>query len=362
MMRILAIVLKALAWCFRRLPLQRRVALLSRQSSKSSLDYQLLSAEITARLGAEAVTTCLTEPETKNLAAFAAGTVKQLFYACTSKVVVVDGYVPAVCIPSKDERITVIQTWHALGAIKKFGYQCLDTPAGRSSESARVARMHKNYDWIIAGGPGAVPAFAEAFGYPEDRVLPLGLPRIDYLLDRDSAGLRTTRRQRALERLPFLAEERPITLYAPTLRKGEGYDADWLTEYVRELAQQFAKARGEFDALLVVAGHPLSDQAGSQLLEEFPFLRFARGVATIDLLEFADTIVTDYSAVAFEAAVLDKPVAFFTPDLERYQASPGLNVDPTEADAQFFQHYLGDFKSVNHTARLANLIVGALNR
>lgn len=362
MMRILAIALKALAWCFRQLPLQRRVALLSRQSSKLSLDYQLLSAELAKRLDTGAVTTCLTEPETKNLAAFATGTVKQLFYACTSKVVVVDGYVPAVSIPSKDPRVTIIQTWHALGAIKKFGYQCLDTPAGRSSESARVARMHKNYDWIIAGGPGAVPAFAKAFGYPEEKVLPLGLPRIDYLLDRSPETLRTARRQKALERLPFLTEERPITLYAPTLRKGEGYDTDWLTEYVRELAQQFAETQEKSDALLVVAGHPLSDQAGSQLLNEFPFLRFARGVVTIDLLEFADTVVTDYSAVAFEAAVLGKPVKFFTPDLERYQASPGLNISPIKADAEFFQHYLGDFENVDHTSQLADLIVEALNR
>ena len=50
--------------------------------------------------------------------------------------------------------------------------------------------------------------------------------------------------------------------------------------------------------------------------------------ATIDALAVADYVVTDYSAVAFEALLASKKTYFYVPDIEEYRISPGLNVDP----------------------------------
>lgn len=355
-MQLLARLLRALAALLRRLPLKRRVAFLSRQSSKPSLDYQLLIKELRRTLSADEVVVCLTEPETKSRLRFALGTLKQLYYACTSKVIVVDGYVPAVSIPKKDERVTVIQMWHALGAIKKFGYQCLDTPAGRSSESARIARMHRNYDIVIAGGPGAVLPFSAGFGCPTEIVRPLGLPRIDYLRDDSPGSPRHAAMEAAAKRNPFLAEGRPIALYAPTLRKGEAYDSGWLSKYVRKLAARYDGT----DTLLVVAPHPLNRELDPAVLAEHPCVRMAEGASTIDLLGFADTVITDYSAIAFEAGLLGKKLEFFVPDIVRYRISPGLNVQVDEIDEDFFADY---FRGVEDgvTHRIAALVKGKLN-
>lgn len=356
-MKLLAFCMRELAALLRLLPLKRRVALLSRQSDEPSLDYRLLIEELRRTLNEDEVVVCLTEPETKSKLGFAWGTLKQLYYACTSTVIVVDGYVPAVSIPKKDDRVTVIQMWHALGAIKKFGYQCLDTPAGRTSESARVARMHRNYDLIIAGGPGAVPAYAEAFNYPEDRILPVGLPRIDYLLDDSPASPRREAMDRAARTHPFLASGRRIVLYAPTLRKGAEYEASWLNGYVWDIAQHFHDP----EALLVVAAHPLSGTFDAVLERDFPFVKHVPGVPTIDLLGFADEIITDYSAIAFEAGLLGKPVRFYTPDIERYRASPGLNIEPDELTPDFFQRYF-DGVGPGATTRIAGLVLDALDK
>nr|MDE6660004.1 CDP-glycerol glycerophosphotransferase family protein [Eubacterium sp.] len=46
-----------------------------------------------------------------------------------------------------------------------------------------------------------------------------------------------------------------------------------------------------------------------------------------DLMKIADVIVTDYSACAFEASVLLKPLYFFVPDYDFYMADRGINVD-----------------------------------
>ena len=55
--------------------------------------------------------------------------VRQIWHVATAELCLVDGDVPAVSLP-KRHRSRVVQVWHALGAIKKFGYQALDTPAG----------------------------------------------------------------------------------------------------------------------------------------------------------------------------------------------------------------------------------------
>ena len=45
----------------------------------------------------------------------------------------------------------MIQMWHAIGKIKKSGYQTLDKDSGRSRAVAELLCMHRNYDYIIAG-------------------------------------------------------------------------------------------------------------------------------------------------------------------------------------------------------------------
>ena len=44
-------------------------------------------------------------------------------------------------------------------------------------------------------------------------------------------------------------------------------------------------------------------------------------------MKIADVIITDYSACAFEASVLMKPLYFFVPDYDEYSSERGINVD-----------------------------------
>lgn len=320
-MKLMAAFLRCLAYVFRLFPLQRKVAFLSRQSSRPSLDYRLLIAALEARNPNCRIIVCVSEPETKSKASFVLGTMKQLYHASTAKVCVVDGYVPAVSIPAKREGATVVQLWHALGAVKRFGYQSLDTPAGRTSEAARVCRMHRNYDYVVAGGPGAVAAFAEAFDCPEQTIVPIGLPRLDYLLDQSEGSARLDRARDIERAYPFLQNGKPTVLYAPTLRRG--CDRGWLVQNVSELASCVSD---EID--LVVTGHPLDCCSDGFDEARYPFVKFVEGVATIDLLELVDCVITDYSAVAFEAGRLKRSVYFYVPDIEEYRSSPGLSIDP----------------------------------
>ena len=318
MMRVLALCLRLLALLFQRFPLRRRVVFLSRQSKVPPSDFRLLSARLQEDDPKLEVRICATDSELSGKVQFALHMFEQLWLASTSRVVVLDGYNPTVCIPRKRRGVFVIQLWHAAGAIKKFGFQCLDTPAGRSTEQAKVACMHRNYDLILAAGPGAIEAYSEAFGYPLSSVVSTGLPHIDRLLKRmaergDSDDIRATN--------TWLDNGNLNVVYAPTLRRD--VDASWLTCAVDELAEALADA----PVNLIVSKHPLTN-VDERLLAQHKHVYVLASYSTTSLLSVADVLVSDYSAISMEAGLTGIPVLFYVPDIEQYRMSPGLNIDP----------------------------------
>ena len=80
--------------------------------------------------------------------------------------------------------------------------------------------------------------------------------------------------------------------------------------------------------MLVVSGHPLDRMDEKSLhVQESDGLRYLRSSLSIDALDLADYVVTDYSSVVFEAGLVGKNVVFYTPDIDEYRQSPGLNID-----------------------------------
>ena len=147
---------------------------------------------------------------------------------------------------------------------------------------------------------------------------------MDYILDDSENSPRLKRAEQiSLDHLWLQLYEGRKVLYVPTLRKGADYSG-WMTQEVRKLSEAFR----EYDCKLIIAGHPLDDGCSKNELGFCENVCFIENVSSIDLLEFADCVVTDYSAIAFEAGLLKKPVWFYVPDIEEYRVSPGLNIDP----------------------------------
>ena len=132
-------------------PRRRKIVFLSRQASRP-FDFVLLEPELKRRFpNYTIVWSCVAEIGKMSVLLM----VKQIWHVATAELCLVDGYVPAVSLPLR-HRSRVIQIWHAPGAIKKFGYQAVGTPAGRSRRAAESLRMHRGYDYVVAGMPGAV--------------------------------------------------------------------------------------------------------------------------------------------------------------------------------------------------------------
>ena len=79
------------------------------------------------------------------------------------------------------------------------------------------------------------------------------------------------------------------------------------------------------DFVLIVRGHP------NQPLEfDHNIIYDCPGFKNIELLAIADYVITDYSSICLEAAVLDKKVLFYVYDYDKYMSENGINLDATK--------------------------------
>jgi teichoic acid ribitol-phosphate primase len=229
----------------------------------------------------------------------------------TSGLVVVDNAFFPVHVAPHRSAITVVQVWHATGALKRFG---ADVAGGLAEPERRF--LHRGYDYVVVAGEAAREPWARAFLTPLDHVLALGTPRTDGLLDQAALD---AARGRVLAANPGLVGRRLI-LYAPTFR-GRGR----AKHGTADLDGRRLRERLPATDVLVLKSHPNLDPA-TQPSDGFDIVADP-GSDMNDWLAAADVLVTDYSSSIFEWALLRRPLVLVTPDLETYERDPGLYLD-----------------------------------
>ena len=286
-----------------------RILFLSRQSSEIPLDFAMIRDELARRGSYDMVFICDRLGDgLGSKAAFAGDTLKAIRLMATSKVMVLDSYSIPVCVLPHKPSQTVIQIWHAIGKIKQSGYQTLGKVSGRDEKTARILHMHENYDIVIAGGEAWNKAYCASFNITEDKLRNVGLPRIDYLL-----STKESNRERVLAAYPEFADK-TVILYAPTFRRG--WDLEW-----ESLAEQFDKDKYAF----VIKPHP------NQALQIDPEKYYeCPEFTSLEILSAADYLITDFSAIAVEAAAMNVNTYYYIFDKDRYLANNGLNLDIEE--------------------------------
>jgi CDP-glycerol glycerophosphotransferase len=211
---------------------------------------------------------------------------------------------------------TYIQTWHGT-ALKKMGVNTPQVRAMLAADRARLARAVGRFDHFLIRSEYDLRTLVEAF---ELRAQPLraGYPRNDALLAPDRAEHAERLRGR-LDLAGPVADGRKVLLYAPTFRDSTGpfepgFDLD-----------EFARRFGDRILLLVRAHYLNSVQVPRESAGA------VRDVSTYpdvtELMLVADGLLTDYSSVMFDYALLDRPLLFFAPDAESYGRERGTYFD-----------------------------------
>ena len=306
---------------YKRRKTEDKIAFISRQSETPSTDFRYLINEIKTNYPQYKVTVlCKMIPSSfGGKIKYLGEMFRQMKAFATSKVVVLDGYCVLASMLRHKKDLKIIQIWHALGAFKKFGRSVLDKEGGKSSKTAKAFKMHKNYSLIAASGDACVPFFSEAFGQPESRFIPIGIPRMDYLTDKEENA---RVRGNILLKYPQLDNGRKNILYAPTFRDTDE-DRAALAAATKELIN-----KANYSDFNLIVKHHVVDSNKEQIYTDSR-MNMAEGenFTAMDFMCVADYVVTDYSSVIYEALLKDLPIYIYCFDSDKYIDERGFYID-----------------------------------
>ena len=105
-----------------------KVLMLSRQSNEANIDFIMLQDEIKKQYpNIEVKIMCRKIPKKfLKKVSYYFYMIKTMYHLANSKVCIVDGYELQVSILKHKKELIIVQIWHALGAIKKFGKQVIN--------------------------------------------------------------------------------------------------------------------------------------------------------------------------------------------------------------------------------------------
>jgi teichoic acid ribitol-phosphate primase len=262
-----------------------------------------------------------TRPGLRGRIAGAVGALRAGYHLASARLFVVqDSFFPMDAITPRQGTVRV-QVWHAAGALKKFGYSELDVSSGPGRDSDRLVPLHANYDICLVSSSAAIAHYVDAFHLPRDRfTAAVGLPRTDLFFDPD----RRARAVEAIRRRYSLPAGRRVLLYTPTFRGDPVHSARHDDSLDLALLRDVLSP----DWLLLLRLHPLVRESVSlgQDLSGFA-LDVSDWPDINELMLVADLLVTDYSSAIFEFALLERPMAFFAPDLDAYERERGFYFD-----------------------------------
>jgi len=294
------------------LPQQEKIVFMSRQSNNINMDFSLLGKELEKKY--KVIYLCKKlDKNLKSILSYGIHMFKQMYHLATSKVCILDTYSPTVSILHHKKNLTIVQIWHSIGTMKKFGLGILDKNEGSDKKIAGIMKQHKNYDIIFASSDAYKEHLAIGFGCSIDKILTFTLPRVDMLLDK---LYQENTRNKILKVYPALKEKENI-VYCPTFRKEE--------EDVEKAINELAKNIDYNKYNLIIKLHPLSKIS---VITENAIVD--NKFTTFEMLSIADKVISDYSCVIYEAGVLNIPLYFYNFDMEKYDVARGLAIDYNE--------------------------------
>ena len=215
----------------------------------------------------------------------------------------------------KQDKTKYIQTWHGT-PLKKLGLDMdyLNMSGNTNIEGYKKAFKNNTrvWDYLISQNNYSSEIFRRAFAF-DGEILEIGYPRNDILINKNN--------EEDINKIKDklnIPKDKKIILYAPTWRDDEYYDKG---KYKFTTEMDFDKMYEELkdDYTLIVKFHYL-------VKENINWEKYTDFVIECDadwdiqeLYLISDIMITDYSSVMFDYAILKRPMIFFAYDLENYK-------------------------------------------
>lgn len=245
---------------------------------------------------------------------------RMIYDFTTSEVILLEDYFRYTSFVRLKKEQELCQLWHACGAYKKFGYSRLN-----GNENIKIHQGYKKYTKVITSAEAIRENYAEAFGISIEKTKATGVPRTDIFFDEQCKAEKCAK---FYEEYPELKNKK-IILFAPTYRGKRAEDASYEFGEI-EFESLYQQLKEEY--VIIFKWHPAlyNNLKRKHILvyDESKYKDFFYDMSekreVNDLLFVADILVTDYSSVIFDYALLNKPIIYFMYDIEQYEGGRGL--------------------------------------
>lgn len=224
---------------------------------------------------------------------------------CTSKVIVSNYRMTSLFRKRKGQ--LYIQTWHSSLRLKMIEK---DTETTLPPHYVRMAKEDsKNIDVLLSGCQYSTSIFKRCFWY-KGEIATTGTPRNDLLFQKNPCL-----KNEILLRIGLPLEKR-IALYAPTFRKGDSLEC-YNIKY-EELTRVLEKRFGGTWCIAVRLHPHLRNKSKQLLSDEASVIDVTQYDDIQELLFVSDLLITDYSSLMFDFAMIQRPCFLYVPDLDEY--------------------------------------------
>ncbi|MUK87365.1 CDP-glycerol glycerophosphotransferase family protein [Ornithinibacillus sp. L9] len=233
---------------------------------------------------------------------------RSIYHLATASTILVDNYYGFLAVTNFKEETTCIQLWHASGAIKHFGLTDPSIKNRSKRAHERFQKVYDQFDYITVGSEKMASVFRSNFNVQNERIIRTGIPRTDvfYNLEHTIKG----------NSIPTIKDKKVI-LYAPTFRdcqlKNYQLNLD-IEQLYKELSDEY---------VLFIKVHPAVSYTLDTKYEDFVY-DLTNYFDINHILLKTDLLITDYSSIPFEYALLKKPMIFYAYDMEEYSKKSGL--------------------------------------
>lgn len=214
-----------------------------------------------------------------------------------------------------------VNLWHGCG------YK--DVPREKHENSGK-SMMY--FDYALVPGKAFVETKSHYWKCPKEKVLPLGYPRYDWMLRPSASSQKIIRKLLGMEADKML-------IWMPTFRNSEVLDSAESKIHLpfplpglknEEELKQLDRKLGSLNTLLIIKKHPV--QTDWDIREEnFRNIRYvdqklldAKEIQLYELISASDGMISDYSSVAVDYMLLNRPLAFVLTDMQQYKETRGF--------------------------------------
>lgn len=201
----------------------------------------------------------------------------------------------------------------------------------------RISSIYPNGDFSIATSKTFVPIMAEGLNMPPERILLVGQPRNDFMFRQD------------LLKTNFLVKKyNKIGIWMPTFRKttdgvyNDGiFDEDSISFVKMSKLEELNEVLCKNNTLLIIKLHPLDVLQNKNFLNHSNIIilnnKNFHNKDLYPLLGICDFMLTDFSSVAIDFEILNRPIGFTLDNIDNYKKTRGFVLQ------EFPGKYLYDF-------------------